>query len=444
MGLTAGPSGAADAGTPAQAMSSTDADRQPTIRRGEWRKLALLGVPSLVLALAITVVTTYLPVRLQAGRTSPTLIGVLIGTEGVMAVLVPIAVGAWSDRLRTHLGGRLPFLLAATPPLALALVLLGLVGGLGVAAILLLVFFAAYFTGYEPYRALYPDLVDDDIAGRAQSTQALARGLGTFLALVGGGLLIALADPAPFLAAALVVVVGVGAFALMVARRGARQQETADDRGVRHAARRLWGQLRDRRELRLYLSANALWELSLGALKTFVVLYLTIGLRYTVSAASLIIGAVALLLLAASPVSGKLGDRYGRTVVLQWALLVYGLGLLVPFLVTDKPIVAVSVPIIAVGGGVVMTLPYAVLIPLMEDEEHGALTGCYSVSRGVGTALGPLLAGAAITATSGVFPATHGYQAAWGVCAAALLLSLIPLRALRRVVGDQAERASGR
>ena len=54
----------------------------------------------------------------------------------------------------------------------------------------------------------------------------------------------------------------------------------------------------------------------------------------------------------------------------------------------------------------------------------------------LGAVLGYLLAGVAITLTSGIFPGTHGYQAAWGICAAAILLSLVPLRALRRAAGD--------
>ena len=75
-------------------------------------------------------------------------------------------------------------------------------------------------------------------------------------------------------------------------------------------------------------------------------------------------------------------------------------------------------------------------MPLMSDAEHGALTGFYSVSRGLGTAAGPLLAGAAIALTSDLFDRTQGYQAAWGVCAAAILLSLLPLSRLGRRVGD--------
>jgi MFS family permease len=81
-----------------------------------------------------------------------------------------------------------------------------------------------------------------------------------------------------------------------------------------------------------------------------------------------------------------------------------------------------------------MALPYALLIPLMPDDEHGAVTGYYSVSRGLGAWLGPLLAGVAISALRGPFAETDGYQAVWGVCAVAVLLSLLPLRSLRRAV----------
>ena len=207
-------------------------------------------------------------------------------------------------------------------------------------------------------------------------------------------------------------------------------------------ARRLWLTVRSRPELRLYLICNALWELSLGALKTFVVLYLTIGLGLGLTAAALIIGAVALLLLVASPVSGTMGDRQAACGSCSGRSPSTG-SAPGPFLVASKAAIAAAVPFIAIGGGVVMTLPYALLMPLMDDEEHGALTGFYSVSRGIGTSVGPLLAGAAISLTSGVFDATKGFQATWGVCAAAVLASLLPLRRLRRLWGTRLEADCG-
>ena len=60
---------------------------------------------------------------------------------------------------------------------------------------------------------------------------------------------------------------------------------------------------------------------------------------------------------------------------------------------------------------------------------HGAVTGLYSLSRGVGTSLGPLLAGVAIEA------AGEDYRWTWLVCGAAILVSIpvmAPVRDERR------------
>ena len=210
------------------------ATAQRSLQRGELRVLAILGVPTFALALAITTVSTYLPVLAEDFSDSAIVVGLLIGGEGLMALWLPLVVGAWSDRLRTPLGSRLPFIIAATPALVVALALLGFVTSIAAAAVVLALFFAAYFVAYEPYRALYPDLVDDAIVGRAQSSQAIFRGLGTFLALVGGGLLISISAPLPFLATAVVVAVTMGAFCVAgVRHRAARGHVTRTTRSSR-------------------------------------------------------------------------------------------------------------------------------------------------------------------------------------------------------------------
>ena len=404
--------------------------RDRPLSRGERRTVALLGVPTFALALAVTAVTTYLPVVAQEFVGSTIVIGVIVGLEGLVALWLPLLAGAWSDRLRTPLGGRLPFMLAASPIVAVGLVAMAFVSSTLALAAAALVFFVGYFVAYEPYRALYPDAVGEAAAGRAQGTQAVWRGAGTGTALLGGGLLLAASQAAPFLAAAAIYLAAVALFAWALRRRGIPDQPDPEPGGASQAAAAVWALVRDHPPLRAFLLANGLWELSLAALKTFVVLYVTAGLGFSQVTASLIIGGVSVIVLVAALTAGKLADRYGRLAVLRLTLPVYGLGFLVPLLFTSHAIVAASIPFIAIGGGVIMALPYALLIPLMPEGEHGAVTGYYSFSRGLGAWLGPLLAGLAVTALDGVFDSTAGYQAVWGVCALAILLSLLPLRRL--------------
>jgi MFS family permease len=414
----------------------------------ERRTLAILGLPTAALALAITIVTTYVPVAVNDLVDSSIVIGGLIAIEGVLALWLPLVVGSWSDRLKTSVGGRLPFLIAGTPVAIVSLALMGVAGSLGVMIVVVTIFFVAYFIAYEPYRALYPDLISDDIAARAQSTQAIWRGAGTGAALVGGGLLIAWGVLAPFLGGAILFAVCMVLFLRVAVPRaraaGRKQSRRSGAETVMEEAADLRSILRGHPELRAYLVANALWEASLGALKTFVFLYITVGLGESSAASAGIVGGVALLVLPAAVISGKLADRYGRLRAMAWVLPVYGIGLLVPAFTQS---IAVLVPVMLIagfGGGLVMTLPYALLQPLMPSGRHGALTGFYSLSRGIGTALGPLLAGVAIQALRGPFSATEGYGAMWLVCGGAILLSLPALARLRTLAEDRIDPDAGR
>jgi MFS family permease len=406
-------------------MAATETQQRP-LKQDEKRVLALLGLPTLTLALTITVITTYVPKLASRFTGSTTVIGLIVGAEGFLALFVPLIAGAWSDRIDTPIGRRLPFLIAATPPLVIALAIVGFVNSLLGIALAVFVFFLAYFVAYEPYRALYPDLVDDEIAGRGQSRQAVWRGVGTGLALVGGGVLFGVSRAAPFVAAAAVAAGGMAAFTVLSIKRRQKSHRDGDPKTVHDKVRDLWKLIRAEGRLRAYLVANSLWELSLGALKTFVVLYITNGLGYSVFAAAGIVGGVALVVLIAAPVSGRMADRFGSTAVMRVALPLYGAGLLVPLFVRTPWALVPILPAIAFGGGVIMTLPYAMLIPLMPEGDHGALTGFYSLSRGIGVMLGPLLAGVAVSVLKGPLSSTHGYAGMWLVCSAAVLAS-IPL-----------------
>jgi MFS family permease len=417
----------------------------------EKRVLALLGLPTFGLALAITAVTTYVPLLAKQFTSSTTIIGVVIGAEGLVALVVPLVAGAWSDQLRTRIGGRLPFMLAGAPVLAVTIALMGFMQSLILLALLVFVFFVAYYAAYEPYRALYPDLLTAEVAGRGQSTQAVFRGFATGIALIAGGLLFGVSPKLPFLIFAVMAFAAMGVFARrIVSSRAIRDHHEHEARTTRETTARMVGLLKRRPALRAFLFANALWELSLAALKTFVVLFLTVGVGLSMTETVGVIAIVVVLVLVAAPISGKLGDRFGKARVVRVSLWLYGAGLLVPLFTHVPYIVLPILPLVAFGGGMILTLPYAILIPLMPDEEHGLITGFYSFSRGLGILLGPLLAGVAITALRPVLSSTHGYAAMWLVCSLSILASIAfmsPLQRreseLRRRRGQRAPSAAG-
>ena len=168
------------------------------------RFLALLAVPSFGLSLSITTVTTYLPVLLSK-VSGPTATGVLIGFEGLLALVIPGLVGGWSDRTDTRFGRRLPFVLAGAPLMAIALMVMPFTTAIVPLAIALFVFYGGYFTFYAPYRAMYPDLVPEPDRPRSQGAQNTAREIGLGVALVGGGFLLGIWKGLPFAVSAAVL-----------------------------------------------------------------------------------------------------------------------------------------------------------------------------------------------------------------------------------------------
>lgn len=387
-----------------------------------------------MLALSITLVTTYLPV-LIVELSGPAVTGLLIGSEGLLALFVPLLVGSWSDRPRTRFGRRMPFLLLAAPVAAAALVAMPLVGSLLALVVLLLVFYAAYFTFYSPYYALYPDLVSDAIRGRSQGFQNTLREIGLGGALVGGGVLLGIWQPLPFLIAGLLLLAATLAFAWMIEEPEEIEDEADDTDDDTGALARVRDLVAGNRGLRFTAAATALWELTLAALKTFVVLFFTVGLGRSTGFASIVL-AVAVAVIAAAVVGGKLADRFGHIRLIRTALWVYALGLLVPFFWHDPWVLAV-VPPAAFAAGIVMTLPFSLMMGMMPGERHGAAAGLYGFSRGVGVLLGPVIAGVAIQLLRPVLESTEGYAAVFAVGSAAILASIPVMRVVGR---ESAER----
>ena len=386
------------------------------------RFLAMLGLPSLALSLAVTTVSGLLPV-VVAAQAGPLVAGALVAIEGAFALTVPLVVGPLSDRS----GQRLPFLAGAGGVAAVALVLIGLSGPLLLIALSVALFYVAYFTYLTPYYALFPDLVGQATRGRSQGSLSTWREVGLGVGFVAGPTLLALWRPAPFVLAAIVILVITPLFGAVVARRlraSGDARPTTQARSSHGAVRRL---LTEHRAIRWFVAANALWELALAALRAFVVLFLTAGLGRPESFASLVLGIVVVAALIAAPLAGWLGDRFGQRRVLVGTLWIYGIGLLLPAF-SASPYVLPFVFGGALAAVTVMTLPYALLMDLLPEGDHGSAAAVYGFSRGIGLLAGPLIAGLAIATLEPIFASSDGFAAIFPVASLAVLASLPLLR----------------
>jgi MFS family permease len=388
--------------------------------------LIALGLPTFGLAFAISVLTTFGPVILIKVVDSPSKVGALIGAEGAFALVVPLVSGLLSDRLPgSPAMRRMPFVLVGAPLLVAGLVLLPFTTSVWLAGLAILIFFVGYYTYYPPYRALYADLLPQRLYARAQSNQAVLRGAGLGAALLAGGLLLSVWQPLPFVIAASTALLTTLALIPVVRLDSdcASPLLPYEPISLRHLLLRSSA-------LRSVAGANALWEFSFGGLKSFIVLYVVRGLGRSPSVASAVIAIVAVAYVVGAPLAGRLAERYGIVPVLRVAALIYGVGLIVGAIPTTLDPLLIALPVVAIAGAIVMTLPQALAFTVAPPGGAGVAAGLLDFSRGLGVVLGPIVVGAAIELSHGRFGATHGYAAMWPVIGIPVLASLLFLRGL--------------
>jgi MFS family permease len=406
---------------------TTSADQQDQTR--SLRFLALLGLPALGLTFAVTAVSSYAPVLIGA-RSSPVVVGAVVGGEGLFGLVVPFLVGGVPHRRGDRVAGRVRVLLVAAPAAAAALLVLGVVGSLPVIAVAAGLYFAAHFSYLVPYQALYADVIPDEQSGRSRSAESVWRLAGAGAALIGGGFLLDVWTGLPFVVAA-ALLLAVTAVLPRVIPSAVGGRSPSGGGSTRQSVAAMRTLLADRRIRQLSI-ANAVWNFTLSGLRAFVVLYFVAGLgRSATFVSGVIFPIVAVGLAVAAPLAGKLADRHGHARVLQVAVPIYGAGLVLPGFSHASWVVAV-VPIVSAAAATVMTIPFAALMTMMPDEHHGDASALFTVSRGVGGLLGPLTVGVAVELLRGTFASTHGYAAMWPVIGVATLLTWPLIRSLGR------------
>jgi MFS family permease len=380
----------------------------------------ILGLGAFGLAFSITTTAAYLPYLLNRFTDSGTLIGLVLGAEGIFALAVSPVIGPWSDSFQTPLGRRRPFMLAALGPMGFFLLLMPFMPNLWLTTLVVLAFFFAYYVYETPYRGLYPDLLPQSVYGRAQSAQHILRGAALGIALVGGGLLLKVWSPSPFVFAAVVTTAACGAVILFVPEEPGHEERVFQ--GVRTYVSRSWDIFWHESEVRTFLLCNAAWEGTFAAMRTFVVLYITVGLGQSKAISSAVLGAVAVGYVIAAAFAGQLGDRFGLARVIFFASFVYGGGLLVGGLAQEWHTwyFGLIVPV-AVAGGTVMTLAWGLLFKLTPPQHRGAISGLATTTKGIGLLVGAPIAGLAIDLARPYLDATQGYQILWPLCALPIL-----------------------
>jgi MFS family permease len=407
--------------------------------RLERRLVWTLGLGAFGLAFSLTTTATFLPRLLHEFTDSTALIGLIVGAEGAFALTLPLVIGPWSDTFHTPMGRRKPFMLVALGPLGFCLALVSFMPSLWTTTLIVLAFFFAYYIYEPPYRGLYPDLLDESVYGRAQGAQHLMRGLALGAAVLGGLGLYHLWHPAPFLFASAVVVAACAGPIAFVDEVGGQERVFE---GVATYVRHSWRVFTANPDVRRFLIANAAWEGTFAGARSFVLLYITVGLGASDFVSYAVLGTVTAGYVVAAAVAGRIGDHFGLARVIWLSSIVYGLGLLGGGTAQSWHYWYLGIVfVVSIAAGAVMTLAWGLLFKLMPSRDRGAIAGLATTTKGLGLLVGVPLTGLALDVLKPHLSATDGFQALWPILSIPIL-AVIPLVVRLEKVESDAERGA--
>ncbi|UYN99882.1 MAG: MFS transporter [Devosia sp.] len=94
-----------------------------------------------------------------------------------------------------------------------------------------------------------------------------------------------------------------------------------------------------------------------------------------------------------APIYGKLGDLYGRKIVLQVAIVIFLGGAVLSAMATSMTFLIVARAIQGLGGGGLMVVAMTVVADIIPPRQRGRVQGLFGAVFGVATVVGPLLGG---------------------------------------------------
>lgn len=375
--------------------------------RLNYGKTFLLGFGFFGVSVIWMVYNTFVPLFLaNKFNLEPWLIGLFMTFDNIAALFIQPPVGAWSDRLRTPIGRRMPFILIGAPIGAIAFGLIPLASALPlfVACTSTLLLSMAFWR--TPVVALMPDITPSKFRSQANGIINFMGGIGAIIATLGGAVLYKMNPAFPFwLGSGLVILASLLVFLFI--KEPKEYASTSEERPNLWQAFLSVLRESDKSALRILL-AIFFWFVAYNAIEAFFTLYAQNHLGLPGEDGARLLGQLSLLFVLFALPAGYIGGRIGRRKTIMIGIVLMSICMLAMFFtppatllipLTKLPVLGV-VPVIGsilmVAGASwslvnVNSLP--MVVDMTDDVRIGTYTGLYYLFSTLAAIAGPNING---------------------------------------------------
>jgi Na+/melibiose symporter and related transporters len=376
------------------------------MKKFNYGKIFLLGFGFFGVSVIWTVYNAFVPLFLaNKFNLAPWLIGFFMTLDNIAALFIQPPVGAWSDRLRTPIGRRMPFILIGAPigAIAFGLIPIAAILPLFVACTSTLLLSMAFWR--TPVVALMPDITPSRYRSQANGIINLMGGIGTIIASLVGSTLYEINIAFPFWMGSVLVILA--AVLVFIFIKEPKQFEEGEKQPNMFQSLQEVMQDKDKSGIRILL-AIFFWFLSYTGIEAFLTLYATRYLGIPAGDAGRLTGHMGILFVLFAIVAGILGSRIGRRVTISIGIILMAVLIALIALspstfltttLTKLPVLGTirMLNVFLMGAGVAWSLININSLPMVVDlttlARVGTFTGLYYLFSTLSAIVGPNLYG---------------------------------------------------
>ncbi len=376
-----------------------------------------------------------------------------LGFVGLLvAMVVQPVVGVFSDRARSRLGRRLPFIIGGAVLIAASLFLLAAAPTLWI--LLMGVIFIQFSSNIlqGPWQALIPDLVPESQRGTASSLKAVM----DIIALVVGGLVAGKilsagverwGDNGVFLAAAAPTVVFF-LFIIFTALWAREKKEDIPQPAVQKTVGEalkgaFYVNFRENRVFGWWFANRVLFWGAFIAINSFLINYMIDVIKMSETDAQAFYGNLKMILggalIVLALLSGWLSDKFGRKPVMLIAGLVAFAGAFALLFVRQQTLISIAGGVVGMGIGAFLSASWALATDIVPPQEAARYLGIANIATCIGSGVARLLGGVLIDPINKLLgSSSSGYLLLFSLAAACFLASalvIIPLPNKKKTAG---------